>query len=165
MFEEYLKAIGWLNQQARRVARWWSAGFDLLLTPTVWEPPATLLVMTPPEDKPWRLVSKIQWHAFFTHPFNVTGQSRDLVDTAFDSRWTFRRSSARRGDGARRPAASRRVAARAGTTLEQEAAAGTCLKRLKPLDLQSSRKRNRRWRSVERLMTVSPWDDRTSRPS
>jgi amidase len=74
VFEEYLKAIGWLNQQARRVARWWSTGFDLLLTPTVWEPPATLLEMAPPEDKPWRLVSKIQQQVFFTYPFNVTGQ-------------------------------------------------------------------------------------------
>ena len=32
VFEEYLKATGWLNQWARRVARWWSTGFDLLLT-------------------------------------------------------------------------------------------------------------------------------------
>ena len=73
-FEEYLKAMGWLNQWARRVARWWSTGFDLLLTPTVWEPPATLVDMTPPEDKPWTLRSKIQQQVFFTYPFNFTGQ-------------------------------------------------------------------------------------------
>ena len=30
--------------------------------------------MTPPEDKPWTLVKKIQRQVFFTHPFNVTGQ-------------------------------------------------------------------------------------------
>jgi len=74
VFEEYLKAAGWLNQWARRVARWWSTGFDLLLTPAVCEPPATLVEMTPPEDKPWTLLSKIQQQVFFTYPFNVTGQ-------------------------------------------------------------------------------------------
>ena len=74
MFEEYLQAMGWLNQWARRVARWWSTGFDVLLTPTVCEPPATLVEMTPPEDKPWTLLSKIQQQVFFTYPFNVTGQ-------------------------------------------------------------------------------------------
>ena len=30
--------------------------------------------MTPPEDKPWTLLSKIQQQVFFTYPFNVTGQ-------------------------------------------------------------------------------------------
>jgi amidase len=73
-FEEYLKATGRLNQWARRIARWWSTGFDLLLTPTVCEPPTTLAEMTPPEDEPWKLVSKIQQHVFFTSPFNLTGQ-------------------------------------------------------------------------------------------
>jgi amidase len=74
VFEEYLKAMGWLNQWVRRVARWWSTGFDLLLTPTVWEPPATLVEMTPSEDEPGRLLSKIRQHVFFTSPFNLTGQ-------------------------------------------------------------------------------------------
>lgn len=73
-FEEYLKATGWLNQWARRVARWWSTGFDLLLTPTVCEPPATLVEMEPPEDQPGTLLSKIRQHVFFTSPFNFTGQ-------------------------------------------------------------------------------------------
>jgi amidase len=74
VFEEYLKANGWVNQWARQIARWWSTGFDLLLTPTVWEPPATLVEMTPPEDKPWKLVDRVRQQVFFTYPFNVTGQ-------------------------------------------------------------------------------------------
>jgi amidase len=74
VFEEYLKAMGWLNQWARRVARWWSTGFDLLLTPTVWEPPAALVEMAPPADKPWTLLGKIRQQVFFTSPFNLTGQ-------------------------------------------------------------------------------------------
>jgi amidase len=49
-------------------------GFDLLLTPTVWEPPATLVEMTPPEDEPWTLLSKIRRQVFFTSSFNFTGQ-------------------------------------------------------------------------------------------
>jgi amidase len=73
VFEEYLQATGWLNQWARRVARWWSTGFDMLLTPTVCEPPATLAEMTP-ADQPWDLLRKIQQHVFFTSPFNLTGQ-------------------------------------------------------------------------------------------
>ncbi len=74
VFEEYLKAEGWLNRWARQIARWWSTGFDLLLTPTVCEPPTTLAEMTPPEDEHWKLVSKIQQHVFFTSRFNLTGQ-------------------------------------------------------------------------------------------
>jgi amidase len=73
VFEEYLKAIG-LNRQARRFARWWSTGFDLLLTPTVWEPPATLIDMTPQEGNQRKLLEKVGRHCFFTSPFNLTGQ-------------------------------------------------------------------------------------------
>jgi hypothetical protein len=41
--DEYLAAMQWLmGLWRRRVVQWWSADFDLLLTPTVWEPPATL---------------------------------------------------------------------------------------------------------------------------
>src|SRR5262245_19970848 len=39
--DEYIAAQQWLLRWRRRVVQWWSAGFDLLLTPTVWEPPAT----------------------------------------------------------------------------------------------------------------------------
>jgi len=45
-----------------------------LLTPTVWEPSATLASMTPVEDKPHKLGRKIARHVFFTRPFNITGQ-------------------------------------------------------------------------------------------
>jgi amidase len=72
--EDYLKAEGWLNQWVRRVARWWSTGFDLLLTPTVWEPPATLAELTPSENELWTLQKKFEKHGFFTLPFNLTGQ-------------------------------------------------------------------------------------------
>jgi len=72
--EDYMRAMDWQNFWAVRVAQWWTTGFDLLLTPTDFEPPAMLADLTPPQDKPWKLVSKIGQHLFFTSPFNVTGQ-------------------------------------------------------------------------------------------
>jgi amidase len=72
--EDYMRAIEWQNFWAVRVARWWTTGFDLLLTPTDSEPPATLADLTPSQDKPWKLLPKVGQHLFFTSPFNVTGQ-------------------------------------------------------------------------------------------
>ena len=72
--EEYLATIGWQFRWRRRVVQWWSMGFDLLLTPTVWEPPATLQSMMPVEGKLAELIAKVERHVFFTRPFNITGQ-------------------------------------------------------------------------------------------
>ena len=72
--EEEWDALEWVNDWIRRVARWWANGFDLLLTPTVWEPPATLASMTPVDGKPWKLGRKVGAHVLFTRPFNITGQ-------------------------------------------------------------------------------------------
>lgn len=72
---QYLASIHWIQLWTRRVARWWSEeGFDLLLTPTIAEPPPPLgiLVGTPESpDAGWeRLMALMQ----FTPPFNATGQ-------------------------------------------------------------------------------------------
>jgi len=73
--DEYVTAIQWLmGWWRRRVVQWWSGGFDLLLTPTIWEPPATLESMTPPAGSPLELKAKIDRQVFFTNPFNITGQ-------------------------------------------------------------------------------------------
>ncbi len=72
--DDYLRALEWINEWVRRVARWWTTGFDLLLTPTAWEPPATLASMVPVPDQPHELGRKIRRHVFFTRPFNITGQ-------------------------------------------------------------------------------------------
>lgn len=72
--DEYLGAMEWLFRWRRRVLQWWSTRFDLLLTPTVWEPPVTLESMTPMEGKLLELKAKIDRHVFFTSPFNLTGQ-------------------------------------------------------------------------------------------
>ena len=73
-FDEYIGAMEWLFRWRRRVVQWWSAPFDLLLTPTVYEPPVTLESMTPIEGKPLELKAKIDRQVFFTSSFNVTGQ-------------------------------------------------------------------------------------------
>jgi len=72
--EEYAVAMEWLIRWRRRVIQWWSAGFDLLLTPTIWEPPATLESMMPVDGKMLELREKMERHVFFTRPFNLTGQ-------------------------------------------------------------------------------------------
>jgi len=72
--DEYIAALEWLLRWRRRVVQWWSAGFDLLLTPTVCEPPATLESMMAVEGKLAELFAKVMRHVFFTRPFNLTGQ-------------------------------------------------------------------------------------------
>ena len=72
--EDYLEAAEWRQGWAVRVASWWAGGFDLLLTPTVCEPPALLSELTADAERPWDLLERIGPHMAFTEPFNVTGQ-------------------------------------------------------------------------------------------
>jgi amidase len=57
----------------RRVRRFWHR-FDLLVTPTVHEPPPRLAELEPPAEQPWRLLDRIAPHMTFTEPWNATGQ-------------------------------------------------------------------------------------------
>jgi amidase len=71
----YLASVHWLHLWTRQVARWWSEErFDLLLTPTIAEPPPPLGTLVATPDNPsggWdRLLALIQ----FTPQFNATGQ-------------------------------------------------------------------------------------------
>jgi amidase len=72
--EEYLEAAEWRQGWATRVAAWWRDGFDLLLTPSVCEPPALLCELSPDAARPWDLLERLAPHMAFTEPFNVTGQ-------------------------------------------------------------------------------------------
>lgn len=72
---EYLASIHWLQVWSRRIAKWWSdEKFDLLLTPTIAEPPPPLGELVTTREDPtagWeRLTEVIQ----FTPPYNATGQ-------------------------------------------------------------------------------------------
>jgi amidase len=71
---EFLNARQRLQVISRRVAEWFAAGFDLLLTPTIAEPPPLLGEFDSPPDNPqhglWRAASLVP----FTPPFNAGGQ-------------------------------------------------------------------------------------------
>ncbi len=67
----YVGALQKMQGWARRAIAWWcDDGFDLLLTPTIAEPPPLLGDMTDPETGGGRLLT----FALFGAPFNVTGQ-------------------------------------------------------------------------------------------
>ena len=74
MAEDYLEAAEWRQGWAVRVASWWAGGFDLLITPTICEPPALLSELVADPQTPWDLLERIGPHMVFTEPFNVTGQ-------------------------------------------------------------------------------------------
>lgn len=81
-----LEAHAWLSDGNRDVAQWWrdgaeperrdapGAGFDLLLTPTLAEPPVPLGTFAPPPDNPLESIYRAGVFCPFTPPFNVTGQ-------------------------------------------------------------------------------------------
>ena len=72
---DWLSAREWLQAQRREVASWWTEGYDLLLTPTIAEPPPPLGTFDSPPDNPLHgLFRAARRSSPFTPPFNVTGQ-------------------------------------------------------------------------------------------
>lgn len=71
---QYIAAVEWLHGFTRRVARWWEDGFDLLLTPTLTDPPPALGTFTPSAAAPEEAARRALQFASFTLPFNITGQ-------------------------------------------------------------------------------------------
>jgi amidase len=71
---QYLAARDWVHGWTRRVATWWADGFDLLLTPTLPEPPPALGSFTPTREDPLQAGMRGSQLAAFTLPFNLTGQ-------------------------------------------------------------------------------------------
>ena len=71
----YLAAVQALHAIGRSVRAWWEVdGWDLLLTPTIPEPPFPLGQFTAPEDNPLAPLFRAAQIVPFTAPFNVTGQ-------------------------------------------------------------------------------------------
>ncbi|MSO86402.1 MAG: amidase [Acidimicrobiia bacterium] len=70
----WLSAREWLQANSRAVAAWWSEGHDLLLTPTIAEPPPLLGTFDSPPDNPLHGLFRAAELVPFTPPFNVTGQ-------------------------------------------------------------------------------------------
>jgi amidase len=71
---EYIDAVMWLQADTRRVASWWNEGFDLLLTPTIAEPPPPLGQFVSTASDPLAAARRTEKIIPFTPPFNVTGQ-------------------------------------------------------------------------------------------
>ena len=76
---DYLNALADAHAWTRRVASWWrdgadDDGFDLLLTPTLCEPPPKLGDVASTPDDPMRALARATPFAAFTAAFNVTGQ-------------------------------------------------------------------------------------------
>jgi amidase len=71
---QYLTTVDWIHGYTRRLAAWWESGFDLLLTPTVPEPPPPLGTFKPDPDAPVVAGMRASMFAAFTSPFNMSGQ-------------------------------------------------------------------------------------------
>ncbi|HYR95106.1 MAG TPA: amidase, partial [Candidatus Binatus sp.] len=71
---EYIQAVEKLHAYSRGVVSWWSEGFDLLLTPTLPEPPPKLGEFDATPTDPLRGFARGGAFVAFTLPFNVTGQ-------------------------------------------------------------------------------------------
>ncbi len=79
----YLRTVDWLFGYTRRVAAWWAGGYDLLLTPTLPEPPWTLGGFHGVEAMMAGL--RAQSICAFTGPFNMTGQPAISLPLAWNA--------------------------------------------------------------------------------
>jgi amidase len=66
------EAEGWTFRRA--LQRWWANGWDLLLTPTVSEPPPLLTEFEDDPEHPTAPMRRAGQFAAFTPPFNMSGQ-------------------------------------------------------------------------------------------
>ena len=71
---QYIAASDWLQAWTRRMADWWAGGFDLLLTPTLAQPPPRLGTLSSASGAPQELLERVLALIPFTPPYNVTGQ-------------------------------------------------------------------------------------------
>jgi len=74
-----LRSLDWLLRTTRLVTEWWdppdeAGGFDLLLTPTLAEPPVPLGTFDPAPGNPLAGFMRAASFTPFTPPLNVTGQ-------------------------------------------------------------------------------------------
>jgi len=71
---QYLATVDWLYEFTRRIAEWHAGGFDLLLTPTIAEPPPRLGELVPTPTNALAVGMRASQIACWTLPFNLTGQ-------------------------------------------------------------------------------------------
>lgn len=71
---DYANGLAAVADFRRQVHQWWADGFDLLLTPTLAEPPVRVGEHDPlPDDPMWGMKRAARW-VVFTPPFNASGQ-------------------------------------------------------------------------------------------
>ncbi len=70
----YVEAGENLHHYGRRMASWWDAGFDLLLTPTLGDPPWPIGPLGPGGGDPLEVLTRWTHVSPFCTPFNVSGQ-------------------------------------------------------------------------------------------
>jgi amidase len=71
---DYVTSSDWLHGWTRRMAAWWATGFDLLVTPTIAEPPPRLGDLGGPGGDPARRWQRNLEVIPFTPACNATGQ-------------------------------------------------------------------------------------------
>jgi len=71
---QYLESKHWIGDFTRRLAAWWSEGFDLLVTPTLPDPPPLLGHFAPDPSDPTIAAFRASGFACWTSPFNMSGQ-------------------------------------------------------------------------------------------
>jgi amidase len=82
---QFITTLDWIGGFRRRMAAWWTGGFDLLLTPTLPEPPPPLGTFKPTRENPIIAGMRASEFAAFTSPFNVTGQPAISLPLAWSS--------------------------------------------------------------------------------
>lgn len=71
---DYALALAANVEFRRAVQQWWAEGWDLLLTPTMAEPPATIGTFANNVDEPMAPMARATAYVPFTPPFNSSGQ-------------------------------------------------------------------------------------------
>ena len=71
---DYAEALAAVAQYRRALHQWWADGWDLLLTPTLAEPPVHIGEHDSPADDPLRGMARAGRFVAFTPPFNTSGQ-------------------------------------------------------------------------------------------
>jgi amidase len=71
---QFREAVRQMEEVGRRGAEWWAGGFDLLLTPTLGEPPLPLGTLDSTPENPMHGYLRAAEFVPFTAQFNVTGQ-------------------------------------------------------------------------------------------
>jgi amidase len=71
---DHAAALGATNEYRRAMQSWWAAGWDLLVTPTLAEPPVRVGEHDPTPDDPMAGMKRAAEFVSFTPPFNTSGQ-------------------------------------------------------------------------------------------